>query len=454
MTRYTRVLILLLLLLATVSVLAQNGVNTPYSRYGFGLLSDRSTGFNKGMAGVAQGFRDGSGINVANPASYSGVDSLTALFDAGITFQNNNIKMGSLQKNARNTSFDYFAFHFRAARNLGIAVACTPVSNISYAFSSNTEQLGGTENVTSSYSYIGDGGLRQVFLGAGWQPFKPVSIGFNAGYVWGEYSHTTTMSFSEGTAYSLLRGYSAEISSYFADFALQTVIPVSKNDKITIGATYGLGHRMNNSAYRNTQTISSSSELAIIGETTDTIRKAFEWPTSIAAGLSYRHKTLVVGADFELQKWGSVRFPNQETDFDSFDADGKHTSSKGTLNDRYRIAVGGEWLPNPYSRHFANRLVYKIGGYYSRSYANADLTGTVTGKPVEFGLTAGVTFPITNRNLWYNSPRINVAVQWTHTNIPYLSTATMRQATMSENYLKLCLGITFSERWFYQWRVR
>ena len=36
---------------------SQNGVNSPYSRYGFGMQGDRSLGFNKGMSGVSQGFR-------------------------------------------------------------------------------------------------------------------------------------------------------------------------------------------------------------------------------------------------------------------------------------------------------------------------------------------------------------------------------------------------------------
>ena len=92
---------------ASLTATAQNGVNSPYSRYGFGVQADRSMGFNKGMSGVAQGFRSGQIINVANPASYSAVDSVTALFDIGMTLQNGNFEMGNVQHNARNTSLDY-----------------------------------------------------------------------------------------------------------------------------------------------------------------------------------------------------------------------------------------------------------------------------------------------------------------------------------------------------------
>ena len=86
---------------------AQNGINTPYSRYGFGIQSERAMGFNKGMGGVAQGFRNGQEVNIANPASYSAVDSLTALFDMGISLQNSNHKMGGLQQNIRNSCILY-----------------------------------------------------------------------------------------------------------------------------------------------------------------------------------------------------------------------------------------------------------------------------------------------------------------------------------------------------------
>ena len=176
---------------------AQNGINSPYSRYGFGIQSERATGFNKGMGGVAQGFRNGQQINIANPASYSAVDSLTALFDLGISLQNSNHKMGGLQQNIRNTSFDYFAFQFRAAKHVGMTLGLMPITNIKYSFASSSENLEGTENITSSYSFNGDGGLHDVFLGVGWQPFKPISIGLNVGYIWGDYTHNMTMSFSE-----------------------------------------------------------------------------------------------------------------------------------------------------------------------------------------------------------------------------------------------------------------
>lgn len=84
--------------LATTHAMAQNGSNSPYSRYGFGTLNDRAQGFNKAMAGTALGFHDPAEINFQNPASYSAIDSLAMIFDIGVTFQNANFKQGDLKK--------------------------------------------------------------------------------------------------------------------------------------------------------------------------------------------------------------------------------------------------------------------------------------------------------------------------------------------------------------------
>ncbi len=447
----TQYCLLFLLMAMTKTSSAQNGVNSPYSRYGFGIQSDRSMGFNKGMAGVAQGFRESSIINTANPASYSDVDSLTALFDLGLTFSNGNYKMGSLQHNAKNTNLDYAAFHFRATKGLGVALGVLPYTNINYSFSSNSEDVTGTDDITSSYSYSGSGGLHQAFLGLGWQVFKPLSIGVNGSYLFGDYSHSMTMSFSESGAYSIIRGYDATINTWMADFGLQYSVNIGKNDKVVIGATYGLGHDVNNQAIRYTETYNSSSS-SVEGISGDTIKNAFQLPHTFAVGLTYyKNNILKVGADFELQKWSKCKFPTQAED-------GVYTSSVGQLNDKMKITVGGEYTPNyKYKTTRPGRLLsYKLGGYYSKSYANTDQTGTISDKPYEYGVSAGVTIPIANKNLWYNMPKLNLSVQWVHTNIPYLtSTGTSRTVSkLTENYLKFTIGLTFSERWFYKWRMQ
>lgn len=438
----------MMMLFASLTAAAQNGVNSPYSRYGFGMQADRAMGFNKGMSGVAQGFRDGQIVNVANPASYSSVDSLTALIDLGLTLQNGNFKIGDVQQNARNTSLDYAAFHFRATKNVGVALGILPYTNISYNMCSNSEQLTGNENITSSYSFQGDGGLHQAFIGTGWAICKPLSVGINGSFLFGDYSHINTMSFNDQNAYSVIRGYSANISTWMVDAGFQFIQPLNKTDKLVLGFTYGLGHNINNQAVRYTETYNQKSSVSE-GYTADTLKNAFQLPHTFNVGITYYKGTQwQIGADFELQKWSDCKFPAQ-------DVAGTYITTKGQLNDKMRIAVGCSYIPNAKGSKLTEKMTYKFGGFYSKSYANADQSRLKTDKPYEYGLSAGISIPISNRNVWYNIPKLNFSVQWVHSNIPYVSamSATPTVSKLTENYLRFSIGMTFSERWFYKHRM-
>ena len=261
------------------------------------------------------------------------------------------------------------------------------------------------------------------------------------------------MSFSDVNAFNLARTYTGEVNIYSWQAGLQFIQPLNKKDKVVLGATYTYGHKLGSEATRTTQSLNIST---IEEATSDTIKNAFQLPHAFAVGVTYTHSnTLRIGADFELQKWSECRFPNQQTGVTSSTVSETYTSTTGQLNDRTRFSAGLDWTPNPYGKFF-KRCTYKVGGYYSQTYAKADPTGTITDKPYEFGVSAGITMPISNKATeWGNiSPRINMAVQWAHTNIPYLNASTMQKGTLTENYLRFCIGVTFSERWFHKWKVK
>ncbi len=443
----------LLVLCTALSLLAQKSqsqVNSPYTRYGFGTMADRAMGFNKGMGGVALGFHNGKQINTANPASYAYVDSLSALFDLGFSVQHANYKMDKVQQNAQNASFDYFAFQFRGAKNLGFTLACLPLTNINYNFSASSEVLKDNDDYSTSYSFSGEGGLHKALLGIGWRPFSTLAIGVNGAFIWGDYTHNMNMTFNETSVYNMQRKYTANISTYAVDFGLQYDLKLNKKDMLTLGLTYGLGHEVNNKAYRHTNTLSSS---VTVAQTVDTISNAFELPQTFGAGLTYYHADkLRIGADFILEKWADVKFPSQ--DMNQNINSPAYVATTNQLYDSWKVSAGLDYCPDKASPKFFKHNIYRVGGFYSHSYAKADITNTVTDKPYELGVSAGVGIPINNRNIWHNSPCLNISAQWVHTVIPYLSASTMKKATLRENYFRLCIGLTFNERWFYKWKVQ
>ena len=173
-------------LLATPA-LAQSGTNSPYSQYGIGVLSDQGNSFNRGMNGIGLGLRPHTQINYLNPASYSAVDSLSFILDAGLSLQMTNFKEGKVSRNAKNANFEYAVAGFRAAPNLGVAFGILPVSNVGYQFTNKQYDETYTTSVTSTYS--GTGGLHEAFVGLGWSPVKGFSFGLifcfwrNAGWI-------------------------------------------------------------------------------------------------------------------------------------------------------------------------------------------------------------------------------------------------------------------------------
>ena len=177
----------ILLALALLSIAAQaqtNGSNSPYSRYGFGLLGDGAGAFNKGMSGLAYGMRNGKELNTQNPASYSAIDSLTFLFDFGASFQNANLDAGGQKLNAKNTSVDYVTMGFRVAPKLGLALGLRPFSTIGYkvtSYSSFTSMEGA--GVTQTQTFQRDGGLHEAFFGLGWSPAHNLSLGATIGHL-------------------------------------------------------------------------------------------------------------------------------------------------------------------------------------------------------------------------------------------------------------------------------
>lgn len=179
MINYKRLISASILLTVTGLAVAQTSTNSPYTRYGFGQLADQNFGNSKAMGGIAYGLRNGYQINASNPASYTAIDSLTFLFDAGMTLQNANFKDGNVKTNAKNSSFDYLAMQFRLWQKMGMTVGFLPFSTVGYNISKTHDFEDVDNNGKWAESYNGDGGFHQVFVGLGYKVFNNLSVGAN-----------------------------------------------------------------------------------------------------------------------------------------------------------------------------------------------------------------------------------------------------------------------------------
>ena len=415
----------ILLGFGTLSMTAQSGTKSPYSQYGLGILADQSQAANRGMGGVSQGLRSGNQVNMQNPASYSAVDSLSMIVDAAVAGQITNFKEGGSRVNAKSANIEYVNALFRLFPKFGVSVGVVPYSNIGYNYI--TEEGIKNSSAKAAMSYLGSGGLHQAYLGLGYELFKGFSLGVNASYLWGDYERTVTVLSGEDSGNSLIKGYEADFSTYKLDFGAQYQAQLPKGSSLTVGATFGLGHKLG-----------ADAEMLIMsnqGSDTTTIVNAFSLPMTIGGGIAYNHRrSLTIAADYQLQRWSKVDYPG--TDLTT----GKYTLLKGIYSDRHRVMVGLDWLPttDPLARGLLKHVHYRLGASYTTPYYK------INGQdgPKEISVSAGFGIPLVNA--WNNRSVLNVSFQWVNQSAKNLIT---------ENSFRVTVGLTFNERWFAKWKV-
>ena len=424
MVGFKHTLCALLLTMVTGMAIAQNNTNSPYTRYGYGDLSDQSFGNSKAMGGIAFGLRDGAQINPLNPASYTAIDSLTFIFEGGVSLQNMNISGGGVKLNAKNSSFDYLAMQFRLHPKIAMSIGLLPFSNVGYSVSESNEAT--ETSPYSTKSLTGEGGLHQLYVGAGVKVLKNLSVGVNASYFWGDITRTRTIIYpATSESYSYIQQMGVSISDYKLDFGTQYTLDFNKKHSMTIGAVFSPKHKLNNDYTVTTQVSTTNS---------NNLDATLELPNTFGVGFTYNYdKRLTVGLDYSLQQWSKTKFGVNTSD----DAVREDFDETYTYCDRHKISVGAEYIPNLIGRSYLSHIKYRLGAYYTTPYYK------IGGKEAtrEYGVTAGFGLPVPrSRSI------LSISGQ-------FVRISGQESAFVNENIFRVSIGLTFNERWFFKRRV-
>ena len=413
--RLAAITAILSVILMPGKIQAQSGVLSPYSRYGIGLLSDQSTGITQAMGGVGAGFREENTLNLKNPASYSAVDTLTFVADLGLSLQNANFAENGVKLNARNAFVDHMAMQFRIRPRIGMTVGFTPFSNVGYQFS-NTQVVRRDEDgeIKATNTYSGSGGVRQFVVGLGWRPTDWLSVGANGSYLSGDITHQIYNSYSSSDVQSRVKTYDAEMGAFKVDFGAQGTIKMGDDNRLVLGVTYSPAQKLESETY--VTDVHSVSDTTFIAD-------AFSLPDMLSAGFTYKWKKGLLGADVSYQSWSKADFFGQKTGCD-----------------RLSAAAGVMYRPDESNRNLLKRTAYEFGLNVAQPYYNV---GNLKG-PMQFGVSAGFTVPI---NTSYNS------ISYLHVSGEYVRVQPMSKGLITENYLRINIGVTFNERWFMKWKV-
>lgn len=421
-----KILFCVLLSIICLAAKSQSGTNSPYSQYGLGILSDQALGYSRGMGGLSLGLRGSSMANMLNPASYSAADSLTMIFDLGLSGQITNFEENGTKVNANNADFEYAVALFRIMPKMGLSAGVMPYTNIGYSYS-QTERIG-TELTTTKVNK-GSGGVHQAYVGLGWNFYKGLSLGANLSYLWGTYDRSISTTNNDAYINTMLKTYSATINSYKLDLGLQWQFDLKNKDQIVLGMTYGHGHKLG--ADPMVKTTYTNSQTGVTQDTTFTANNSLSIPESYGMGFVWKRTgKFMLGVDYTLQKWGDCEYPDVNS------TTGVYEKRSGLLCDRSKVIVGGEWIPNAYTGKFLERIHYRMGVSYATPYIK------VNGQdgPKEYSVSMGFGIPmIKSRSMF------NLSAQWVHSSAKDLIT---------ENMFRINVGLTFSEGWFMKWKVQ
>ena len=412
--RINLLIILGLLLFSVFQLSAQNSTNSPYTRYGYGDLSNRSFGAGRSMGGIGIGLRSPNQINPMNPASYACMDSLTFLFDFGASFQASYYKDGTNKQNNLNGNVEYMAMQFPILKRAAMSVGLMPFSHVGYRFGEIKTSIDGEKY---SESFEGVGGLNQLYAGLSIELWKKrLSIGANINYLFGSITHTAVADYYYSINSTRVTGIqSMKLNDATFDFGLQYVQPLTKTDKLNVGIIFNPKKRLNNINY---ETISNGSDVYLNDTITDS---ASDFPLGYGIGATYvKENKLIVAVDFSLQEWNKALFNGREDQFSK----------------RPKISAGFEYIPNLFSRPYLNRTRYRAGLGYSNAYIRANGNGYK-----EYSATVGAGFPITDARSFVNFSFEYVKIQ------PDFKTM------INENYFRVTLSYTFNEFWFMKRKV-
>ena len=398
---------------------AQTSSNSPYTRYGLGDLSDQISTNNAAMGGVGYALRTSWHVNPMNPASYTAVDSLSFIFDAGLSLRSSNYQENGYKTNAKNSSFDYLIMQFRLHPRLALTAGITPFSNVGYNFT-EIDNVENSDEIKVMNTLSGEGGIHNVFVGLGFKILKNLSVGVNAGYLYGKQEYNVLAQFSNGGDNTIIFDR-RKINSYKIDLGLQYTQKFNKNNELTLGAVYGLGHDINSTENKGVQ-ISDGKDYIVTDE--EVINDGYSLPHSFGLGFAYNYKnSLTLGIDYGLQKWSSAKYSHKDNMY----------------NDRHRVAFGVEYIPNRVGRGYFKRVAYRAGTYYNSSYVKT----AIGDGPKEIGVTAGFGFPL---QVYGKNTVFSITGQYARLK-PSVGTL------MKEDRFMLKLGLTFNDNWFMKWRV-
>ena len=431
--RFLLSLIIFVTLIGTSS--AQNvGVDSPYGRYGYGVLSKPALGATESMGGISYGVRRGWSINPGNPASYSAVDTLNFTMEMGVSGQYSKLSDGLNNQSFQNGNFDYLAFQFPVYKNVGMSVGLLPYSKVGYDFGRDIL----SDEISYRETFSGSGGLSKIYGGIAYAPIKQLSVGANLSYLFGKITHSQDIPAlgQTGEASNRLAANSFTIKNVMFDLGAQFTYPIDDRRSMTLGVVYTPSVKNETTVFSTDYLYSATGTQLLPSDTL--YNQSFDLPETFGVGFSYSSINWLVGIDGTFQKWANAKYPD---DLDNM--------TLGTrFNDKYSVALGAEYVADPVNRNFFQRVRFRGGLSYSNSYTNTKVYDPITSMSLgehgykEYGVNVGFGVPFRDM--------ISGRISMVNLGFGYSIMDPEHKYMIKEEMFKVSVNININEFWFFK----
>ncbi|MEL7020152.1 MAG: hypothetical protein AAGK47_00960 [Bacteroidota bacterium] len=416
--------------------------NSPYSRLGLGDLVNQNFAASNGMGNLSATLHDPLHLNILNPASYAHLQATA--FEVGFYSEYANLKNGEQATNFWNGNLNYLAVGFpiknpinkvldkdRSPWSWGMNISLTPYSRVNYDIETEVQ----IDTLTTSNFFRGTGGTYKLLWGNGVR-YKNLSIGVNAGFIFGKISNERLVSFDNAEPPFFFNDLSDDfsINGFVWNAGIQYDIILEQKETTT--STAFVGKRIILGAYGNsnmgitTNTSQLYTRIAVpstFANNTDTLVVTDEriedgqLPAEFSLGMMYEHTDRFrLGLNASYGYWTNYVNANQEND----------------LLNTYEYAIGMEIIPNVLSyNNYWDRVRYRFGAFYgtdARSLEGEQLQ--------KYGLTLGFGLPI-----------ILPRQQTSFVNIAFEAGRFGVTDALHENYIRMTVGFTLNDNtWFFK----
>ena len=403
-------------LCVSVGSVAQNHLNSPYSRFGMGDLMPRTSAGITAMGGAGYTFQSATAINFVNPASYMGFDTLSFLLDAGFSLKNRTLRTSETAQQGRTFTFDYLSVGFSFARWWKTALGIQPYSVMKY---SAVEEID-SDTLKHTRIYAGNGGINEVFWGNSFKLFKNFSLGVNASFLFGTYSKNRIIEgWSDKDFFNAKIENTNKIKGAVVTVGTQYFIPIKDKGALGLGLVYTPPIPIQ-ATENNTISTYWGTELNVRQIDTlyrvEPIKRSYTMPTQIGGGVSWGKKDkYFVGVDFTWKNWSNYKTGNV----------------KDSLSDSYKIAIGGSYTPNYMSNKYFSRMTFSLGANIGQTHlflADEHLN--------QFGINFGLLFPLKRTKSGFGLV------------LEYGQMGTTKNNLIKENYFTATINLRLHERWY------